>query len=577
MALRVHIVCQNARDDRIIPRMARALEARLGWTLSAKADPKADVNYLSAYFESQRLRPWPDTKVAAYFTHREEEPPGNAKARLYDKVAERVDLRIATCGLYAEALETYGPTAQMPAPVETDRFVLAKTARRPRLVCGFSGYTYANKRKGEDLARAALTSDAGRRCDWKASGRGWPVRTVRYPWAEMPAFYQSLDVLVCTSRVEGIPMPPLEALACGASVVIPEGVGMLDELPDVAGIHRYARGDAKGLTWALAEAVETRAKVDREALRAAIAGHSVEDWCDAHAAAFELAFGDAVTGGLSEVTQTGVRPLAKAAEATVVKPVDRGTGSKQGIYCVAFGGPAREVCERMMRSAKKHMPEIPIALCSSEAIGPEDVLIVEPDADVGGRKNKLRAYELAPAEWEHVLYLDADTEVVGDIRFYFQLLKDGWEFVICTDPHLDSDGFLRNRATVKELDETTNRVVTLRTTQYNGGVWAFRRTARVGRFFARWLAEWEKYAQRDQGALTRAMYTEPLQVFLLGNEWNTFPRYTRGIQTAGLMHYPGEARRWSGMIPGRIDSREAWALVERYEKRREGRRSGRRR
>ncbi|NLF02944.1 MAG: hypothetical protein GX601_18425, partial [Anaerolineales bacterium] len=146
-----------------------------------------------------------------------------------------------------------------------------------------------------------------------------------------------------------------------------------------------------------------------------------------------------------------------------------------------------------------------------------------------------------------------------------------------TDPHLDSDGFLRNRATVKELDETTNKVVTLRTTQYNGGVWAFRRTERVGRFFARWLAEWEKYAQRDQGALTRAMYTEPLQVFLLGNEWNTFPRYTRGIQTAGLMHYPGEARRWSGMLPGRIDSPEAWAEVERYEQRREGRRTGRRR
>lgn len=575
--MRVHIICQNRADDRIIPRMARALRERLGWTLSTKADPGADVNYLSAYFESQRLRPWPETATAAYLTHREEEPPGNAKARLYDRVAEQVDLRIATCRLYAAALEAYGPTAQMPAPVETDRFVLAKAERRSRMVCGFAGYTYVNGRKGEDLAELAVASDVGRRCDWVASGRGWPVPTTRYPWAKMPAFYQGLDVLVCTSLVEGIPMPPLEALACGVSVVIPQGVGMLDELPDVAGIHRYQRGDAKGLTRALAEAVETRPRVEREALRAAIAGHSVEDWCDAHAAAFELAFGDAVTGGLSEATQTGVRPLAKAAEATVAKPVDRGTGSKRGIYCVAFGGPAREVCERMMRSAKEHMPEIPIALCSSEAIGPEDVLIVEPDADVGARKNKLRAYELAPAEWEQVLYLDADTEVVGDIRFYFQLLEDGWEFVICTDPHLDSDGFLRNRATVKELDETTNKVVTLRTTQYNGGVWAFRRTERVGRFFARWLAEWEKYAQRDQGALTRAMYTEPLQVFLLGNEWNTFPRYTRGIQTAGLMHYPGEARRWSGMLPGRIDSPEAWAEVERYEQRREGRRTGRRR
>ena len=167
--MRVHIICQNRADDRIIPRMARALRERLGWTLSTKADPGADVNYLSAYFESQRLRPWPETATAAYLTHREEEPPGNAKARLYDRVAEQVDLRIATCRLYAAALEAYGPTAQMPAPVETDRFVLAKAERRSRTVCGFAGYTYVNGRKGEDLAELAVASEVGRRCDW------WPV------------------------------------------------------------------------------------------------------------------------------------------------------------------------------------------------------------------------------------------------------------------------------------------------------------------------------------------------------------------------------------------------------------------
>jgi hypothetical protein len=30
--------------------------------------------------------------VAAYFTHREEEPKGNAKAKQFDQVAQRVDL-----------------------------------------------------------------------------------------------------------------------------------------------------------------------------------------------------------------------------------------------------------------------------------------------------------------------------------------------------------------------------------------------------------------------------------------------------------------------------------------------------
>ena len=68
---KVHVVCQNLHEDRIIPRMARALRDRLGWTLSAEVQ-KADALYLSAYFEANRLKPWPQDPVAAYFTHREE-------------------------------------------------------------------------------------------------------------------------------------------------------------------------------------------------------------------------------------------------------------------------------------------------------------------------------------------------------------------------------------------------------------------------------------------------------------------------------------------------------------------------
>ena len=61
------------------------------------------------------------------------------------------------------------------------------------------------------------------------------------------------------------------------------------------------------------------------------------------------------------------------------------------------------------------------------------------------------------------------------------------------------------------------------------------------------------------------MYADPLKVYLLGNEWNSFPKYTQGITTAGLIHYPGDARRWKGLIAGRIDSKEAWAAVRRFE------------
>jgi len=233
----------------------------------------------------------------------------------------------------------------------------------------------------------------------------------------------------------------------------------------------------------------------------------------------------------------------------------------------------------MMTSAKRHMPEIPIALCAAEKIGPEDILIRQPDSDIGGRRAKLKAYNLAPKEWKAVLYLDVDTEIVGDIRFFFQLIEDGWEFVITKDPHLmDTMHSFRRANNLAELNETAAELYTLHTLQYNGGVWAFGRNKRVQAFFQRWQKEWERHAQRDQGALIRAMYTDPLKVYLLGNEWNTFKKYTKGIQTAGLFHYPGDARRWSGMIPGRIDSPAAWRRVQMWEQehRHAGRRGGKR-
>ena len=128
---------------------------------------------------------------------------------------------------------------------------------------------------------------------------------------------------------------------------------------------------------------------------------------------------------------------------------------------------------------------------------------------------------------------------------------------------------------LSELLEIEAENFTLHTLQINGGVWAFARNERVAAFFKRWQAQWEKHAQRDQGALVRALYADPLKIFYLGNEWNTFDKYTKGIAAAAIKHYPGRARRWAGMIPGRIDSATAWARVAQFGARPQGRRARR--
>lgn len=292
MGQEVNVLCRNFQDDRVIPRFSRYLADLLGWDLTSWPRPGADVYYLSGYFEHNfMIKDLPKgAKIAAYFTHKEEMPPGNAKARMFDRVAGLVDLRIATAGIYASQLLNFGATAQIAPPVERSRFTIPKRAKNRRLTAGFSGYTYANKRKGENLAKSVINSPIGKKLSWKASGRGWPVPTVKYPWRDMAAFYQSLDILVITATVEGVPMPPLEALSCGVSVVIPRGVGLLDELPESVGVHRYKRGSAESLVMALSEAVELRSQVEREALREITAPYTIGAWCDQHREAFNEIF-----------------------------------------------------------------------------------------------------------------------------------------------------------------------------------------------------------------------------------------------------------------------------------------------
>jgi len=76
-------------------------------------------------------------------------------------------------------------------------------------------------------------------------------------------------------------------LACGVSVVVPRGVGLLDELPDTNGIHRYERGNKKALVAAFQEAVEARSGVNRGDLRAVTKPYSILAWCEQHKHNFE--------------------------------------------------------------------------------------------------------------------------------------------------------------------------------------------------------------------------------------------------------------------------------------------------
>jgi hypothetical protein len=535
----VHIVAIEWESDQVLARLARALVEHTGWTIDTEPDPKAALNYFFPYLNySQKHLDYTATPTAAYFSHHDTASP--EKSRWWHEAAGRVDLRIVTAKLYGKALRRHGLTAYCHAPVDLGMFTpMPRQSQPAKPVVGVSGMVYRDGRKGEQMI-AGIAQDTRKLYEWKASGRGWAVNSIHwYEWEDLPKFYQGLNVLVCASTIEGVPMPPLEALACGIPVVIPKGVGMLDELPNTPGIHRYKKGDPESLKEALARAVDM--PYDPDQLREVVLPWSVDAWVEDHITAMT----DLLDPDLNLKT-----PLAD-------------WHGRSGVYIVAYGDPARNCAKRSISSWQRHNPDVPVALVSNAKLGPEDMLVMHPDADIGARKAKIKIYDLAPNDWEYVLYLDADTETIAPVQIFFDLLQDGMEFVICKNPvRFHTTRFMTRPDNIKECDETYEVMGSDDQIQLNGGVFAFRRCERVQRFFKVWYDEWNRYGKRDQAALLRALWQQPLRMVVLGNEWNTVTRYYEPEMSAGILHYPMEARRWDGTIDGRLDSAEAWKKVK---------------
>lgn len=278
--MNVHIVCEVG-GTHVLQRMARALADETGWSLSTTPDPAADVNYFLPYLSWQPV----GTRTAAYFTHLETGDSG--KATKWHAVDVRVDGRIVTASRYLAHL--HGSRAMARPPVDLGKFTPERRRRGPTRTVGVSGMVYTTGRKGEHLVEMLARSPLGRRLKIVASGRGWSVNTARYPWETMQEFYRGLDVFLCTSLIEGVPMPPLEALACGVPVVVPVDVGMLDDLPDAVGVYRYRAGNYDEMITALQGALDDvdRLRQGEEMhLPGFVAQYTATNWAADHEKAF---------------------------------------------------------------------------------------------------------------------------------------------------------------------------------------------------------------------------------------------------------------------------------------------------
>jgi len=534
--MKVHIVAREIDQDRILTRLANYLAAENGWTLGTSPRDDVDFNLFDVYINfAERWHDWHRTPIGAYFSHYEE--GATQKEFWWTEAAQRVDLAIVTADRYAEMVQG----VKVTPPVDP-QFSPGASARAGQVAVGVAGYVprRGGDRKGVKLLEWIMKAKP--EYGWTATGDNWPIASVVRGWKAMPPWYRGLDVFLCTSQIEGIPMPPLEALACGTPVVVPEGVGMLDEL-DGAGVFHYARGH-EGLRRALDEAVAYRRGQEYDA--------------------------KAVAANVAHMTPAAFAADVKRAILERTYPVTAEESSrhgKRGIYTVAYGAQARKCASHLIDTIRHWLPDVEVAVASDSALNGEDYLVRLPDVDIGGRAAKTQIADVVPDDWQYVLYLDADTEVVKDISFLFDALEQGWDFVICRNP--GKYHTIRKMVRIDNKDEcefTFRQLGTDELIQLNGGVFAFQRNARTLAFLRSWHQEWQKWGKRDQAALLRALFKNPMRMYVLGNEWNTIVRYVDNPMeyTAGILHHVMTARRWRGIVDGRLDSKEAWAATKSF-------------
>jgi hypothetical protein len=131
--------------------------------------------------------------------------------------------------------------------------------------------------------------------------------------------------------------------------------------------------------------------------------------------------------------------------------------------------------------------------------------------------------------------MDADTRARGDISVIFDILEDGFDLVIAPSTR-QSSNCLRHLDNNEERQATFGELMNWWPLQLQGGVMGFRKSYEVSKLFLFWRSEWQRWKDKDQGALLRALDRTPdkPRVWLLSNEFN-----------GGVLvdHYFGQARR----------------------------------
>jgi hypothetical protein len=190
---------------------------------------------------------------------------------------------------------------------------------------------------------------------------------------------------------------------------------------------------------------------------------------------------------------------------------------ERGIVFIAAGAAFVKDAERSAHSAKRQHPDLPICLFS-DVPSEDPVFDIRREIKNPHRRSKLDCIIQSP--FHRTLYLDTDTRVVGSIVEPFALL-DRYDFAAC---HVENRHPVTSVTARLKADGVEPGF-----TGFNGGVFYYRMTDGVRRFFEAWAEEFKtQNARWDQPILRKLLWMMPdVTVIALPPEYNV--RTVRGL------------------------------------------------
>jgi hypothetical protein len=190
----------------------------------------------------------------------------------------------------------------------------------------------------------------------------------------------------------------------------------------------------------------------------------------------------------------------------------------RGVLYVAYGKAARQEARLSAESLYMQHPNLPVQVISDVADIGWAPSVAWADLGTPGRWAKVNLDTLSP--WDQTLFLDADTRAYDKLDIGFNLLDRGWDMVIV--PSIPQGEGLIGHCSQAERDATLweCRIDPL---QLNTGVMWFGKSRRVQMLFREWRKQWERWKDKDQGALLRALEYRTVRIALLGRPYNGGP------------------------------------------------------